>query len=48
MTDKELKEAIEEWGRNQWGDDYVDPSEEDLSLMISLIQFVITYVAIKG
>lgn len=48
MTDLEMKEAIEQWGKNQWGEYYSDPTEEDLSLMISLIQFVVTYVPIKG
>lgn len=35
-----MKQAIIDWGKQQWGEHYIDATEEDLLLMISLIQFV--------
>lgn len=41
---EKIKQAVEDWGRQQWGQDYVDPSEYDLALMLSLIYFVLERV----
>lgn len=39
-----IKKAIEDWGRQQWKEDYADPDEYDLALMLSLIYFVLERV----
>jgi len=44
MNNDKLKQAIEEWGKQQWGDHYVEPMDDDLVLMISLIEFVMDKV----
>ena len=41
---EKIKQAIEDWGRQQWKEDYVEPSEYDLALMLSLIYFVLERV----
>lgn len=41
---EKIKKAIEDWGRQQWKEDYADPDEYDLALMLSLIYFVLERV----
>lgn len=41
---EKIKNAIEDWGRQQWKEDYADPDEYDLALMLSLIYFVLERV----
>lgn len=38
---EKIKQAIEDWGKEQWKEDYVEPSEYDFALMLSLIYFVL-------
>lgn len=41
---EKIKKAIEDWGKEQWKEDYVEPSEYDFALMLSLIYFVLERV----
>ena len=41
---EKIKKAIEDWGRQQWKEEYADPDEYELALMLSLIYFVLERV----
>ena len=39
-----IKKAIEDWGKAQWKEDYVEPTEYDFALILSLVYFVLERV----
>ena len=41
---EKIKKAIEDCGKWQWKEQYEDPTDEDLALMLSLIYFVLERV----
>lgn len=41
---EKIKKAIEDWGKEQWKENYVEPSEYDFALMLSLVYFVLERV----